>query len=51
MTLDSAFQEELAKTGSAARFLLGEEAQDIAATIINSPKEAVELLRKLATLK
>jgi tripartite-type tricarboxylate transporter receptor subunit TctC len=51
MTLDAAFQEELAKTGSAARFLLGEEAQDIAATIINSPKETVELLRKLATLK
>jgi putative tricarboxylic transport membrane protein len=50
MTLDSAFQEELEKRGSAARFLLGDEAQDIAATIINSPKEAVELLRKLATL-
>jgi len=50
MTLDSAFQEELEKRGSAGRFLLGDEAQDVAATIINSPKEAVELLRKLATL-
>jgi len=51
MTLDSGFQEELQKRGSAAQFLLGDEAQDVAATIINSPSEAVALLRKLATLQ
>jgi tripartite-type tricarboxylate transporter receptor subunit TctC len=50
MTVDSAFQEELQKRGSAARFLFGDEAQEVAATIINSPKESVDLLRKLATL-
>jgi len=50
MSLDTSFQEELEKRGSAARFLLGDEAQEVAATIINSPKEAVDLLRKLATL-
>jgi len=49
MTLDASFQEELDKRGSAARLLLGDEAQEIAATIINSPAEAAALLRKLAT--
>lgn len=51
MTLDSSLQEELEKRGSAARLILGDEAQGIAATIINSPPEAVALLRKLATLQ
>ena len=51
LSQDSVFRTEWEKRGAAANLVLGDEAQEIAATIINSPKDAVELLKKLATLK